>query len=411
MNIGKFRFGGRKRKRWALFVLLALAILEPIVCIVWLVRVATKNERMANQQLLEVSREDRVTAVTARLEREFSLFLDAIEEVRRENGRNAIHTLLQEKRANAFVDLEIEHPEWGGSEAEAAIRWAQERLALARNAESDTAKLEVLAEALADPRSQQSISRSGRSYAGLMALLAMELGGAQSIRERVDEVVFDFDAFSMRRQQRRLLLERHSEIFGSERSSLLAEAEAMSSALEEMSSTGRLESGGLGEFEGGYFMVDRLGGYVASLSKETFDSIVDRAMDFSEDSMGLTLQLHDPSALVGAVQRIIVLDKPLYGWRLSVDWDESEEGIAGSSFGYIGVVSIVIGFSIGIAVVLAGALRKEIAVAQLKNDLVATVSHELKTPVASIRLLVDTLNEKEELDTVRAKEYLQLISK
>jgi signal transduction histidine kinase len=54
---------------------------------------------------------------------------------------------------------------------------------------------------------------------------------------------------------------------------------------------------------------------------------------------------------------------------------------------------------------------------RLKNDLVATVSHELKTPLASIRLLVDTLLDSNGSadapfgDHVRAPEYLSLIAK
>ena len=55
-------------------------------------------------------------------------------------------------------------------------------------------------------------------------------------------------------------------------------------------------------------------------------------------------------------------------------------------------------------------LRRQAALARLKNDLAATVSHELKTPLSSMRVLVDTLLESDRIDEARAREYLQLIA-
>jgi signal transduction histidine kinase len=49
-------------------------------------------------------------------------------------------------------------------------------------------------------------------------------------------------------------------------------------------------------------------------------------------------------------------------------------------------------------------------VAGIKADLVATVSHELKTPLSSIRLLVDTLLNDAVLDPQKTREYLELIA-
>jgi signal transduction histidine kinase len=48
---------------------------------------------------------------------------------------------------------------------------------------------------------------------------------------------------------------------------------------------------------------------------------------------------------------------------------------------------------------------------RLKNDFIATVTHELKTPLASMRVLVDTLLEGSYNDQRQAVEYLGLISK
>jgi signal transduction histidine kinase len=72
---------------------------------------------------------------------------------------------------------------------------------------------------------------------------------------------------------------------------------------------------------------------------------------------------------------------------------------------------------LAIAVMVAAGLLatrvvgKQIRINKLKNDFIATVSHELKTPLASMRVLVDTLLEGSYRDQQQVTEYLQLISK
>ncbi len=57
------------------------------------------------------------------------------------------------------------------------------------------------------------------------------------------------------------------------------------------------------------------------------------------------------------------------------------------------------------------AIGRQIRLNKLKNDFIATVSHELKTPLASMRVLVDTLLEGNYKDQKQASEYLQLTAK
>ena len=72
---------------------------------------------------------------------------------------------------------------------------------------------------------------------------------------------------------------------------------------------------------------------------------------------------------------------------------------------------ILVVAAVGVLTLLAlRVLRRRVALARLKNDLAATVSHELKTPLASMRVLVDTLLAAEKLDEPRTREYLELIA-
>jgi signal transduction histidine kinase len=59
---------------------------------------------------------------------------------------------------------------------------------------------------------------------------------------------------------------------------------------------------------------------------------------------------------------------------------------------------------------LAQVFRRQMRLARLKTDLVAAVSHELKTPLASMRLLVDSLLEDPSFDARKTREYLALIA-
>ena len=56
-------------------------------------------------------------------------------------------------------------------------------------------------------------------------------------------------------------------------------------------------------------------------------------------------------------------------------------------------------------------MLRQMKLTRLKNDLIATVSHELKTPLSSMRVLVDTLMEGRCPDPDQQKEYLELISR
>lgn len=64
-----------------------------------------------------------------------------------------------------------------------------------------------------------------------------------------------------------------------------------------------------------------------------------------------------------------------------------------------------------LAFISTGLVRRQVALARLKNDLVATVSHELKTPLSSMRVFVDTLLDSPNLPEQTVRDYLGLIAR
>lgn len=54
-------------------------------------------------------------------------------------------------------------------------------------------------------------------------------------------------------------------------------------------------------------------------------------------------------------------------------------------------------------------IGRQIRMNRLKNDFIATVTHELKTPLSSMRLLVDTLLDGGYTDPTQCREYLEMI--
>ena len=106
----------------------------------------------------------------------------------------------------------------------------------------------------------------------------------------------------------------------------------------------------------------------------------------------------------------------LPGWQLSFVIDDTRVVDAASArrrtmylwTGYLAIAGLVATF-----LLLGRSFRRRLRLARLKTDLVAAVSHELKTPVASMRLLIDGLLENdgsEGMNSARAREYLALIS-
>lgn len=108
--------------------------------------------------------------------------------------------------------------------------------------------------------------------------------------------------------------------------------------------------------------------------------------------------------------------RPCAGWQLVLaraDGPLLDESAAADAavFLYLWMGALFIAVIVTLVLLVTQLIRRQLRVARLRNDLVATVTHELKTPLASIRLLVDTLLEQHPADPTRTRDYLELVAR
>jgi signal transduction histidine kinase len=126
---------------------------------------------------------------------------------------------------------------------------------------------------------------------------------------------------------------------------------------------------------------------------------------------GVRFVPHPPEA--AGDQEAIAAGPSLPGWQISFVIDDSSPMDAAArarAFTYLwaGFAGIAVMALLG--VVAGQTLRRQLRLARLKTDLTATVSHELRAPLASVRVLVDGLLADATFDPVKTREYLQLIA-
>jgi signal transduction histidine kinase len=101
------------------------------------------------------------------------------------------------------------------------------------------------------------------------------------------------------------------------------------------------------------------------------------------------------------------------GWDVSFVLRDTSAAAAtarGRRYSYLSIALFAIGAIAAAVATIGGAVRRQARLASFKTDLVSAVSHELKTPLASMRLLVDALLDDEPLDLAKTRDYLQLMA-
>ncbi|MCO4745624.1 MAG: hypothetical protein KC912_12600 [Proteobacteria bacterium] len=108
---------------------------------------------------------------------------------------------------------------------------------------------------------------------------------------------------------------------------------------------------------------------------------------------------------------VLPLEAPLTDYHLSIGPDDPQDAAFSkrSSLLGMGLVALVLTVLAGTVVTLRSAMR-EIRLSRLQTDFVSNVSHELKTPLTSISMFVETLRSGRLEDPERVEECLDLLA-
>jgi signal transduction histidine kinase len=143
----------------------------------------------------------------------------------------------------------------------------------------------------------------------------------------------------------------------------------------------------------------------------TLQALIDDALQ-QVAPPGIRFVAYAPDA--GGDYEAIAAGSSLPGWQISFVTIPNASQLDAATRGRL-LTYLWVGFA-GIAImavlgVIAGqTFGRQLRLARMKTDLTAAVSHELRAPLASVRVLVDGLLGDTELDPVKTREYLQLIA-
>jgi signal transduction histidine kinase len=438
-------------------VLLLLLVLVPAVSLVWFMNAAMRNERLAaREQLTEVYRAQ-LSSVQSRFEEHWSRTIAALNEVARSSSPAAAFAKCVQAGA---VDSVIVFDEQGrvaypgtpsaptGEPEKLPPQWAEaSRLEYARKEPAQAAKayhalavqatnvhlaarafqaearclvqseqkdaaIQLITETLSDGRFDHAVDAQGRVIAANAELMMLELLTNHALpvfhatAERLRGRLVDYDSPVLASAQRLFLMK--------ELLKLRPEIQFPTLPAEELAAAWRDNRGsaiGTGVLKRApvanhwqFLTGDRR---VIALLRP------DKLMPANANLPKAEVALLPPDVEREDAFVTMAAGSQFPGWRMALALKDQRLIVAATKSGatlYLWTATLVVGIMGMLMFVTVRILRRQVALARLKNDLAATVSHELKTPLSSMRVLVDTLLQSERLDEATAREYLELIA-
>ncbi len=450
---------GQSWGSWPVLLVLLVAVLVPTACVLWFMNAAMSNERLAIQQKLKDVYRKQLLAISATVDKQWREKLDALETLSGLHPAEAFSQLVRAGVADSALifddagnvsyplsqqqtelNLQQRSPQWlEADKLEYQLRQPQraaDAYAKIANQFSDTTiqaqalqaqarclikarqkqkALDIIIGPLAKNKYQNTTDARGRLIVPNSQLLALQLTKDSNPEEflrlatALTRRLNDYDDLAMPWAQRRFLMQSLRQILPEPPQFPTLNAEALAAQYLESQKPPPLPN-----------LLTRLGQtdlwHIASQDKRV-------VMLFQTPHIDLGKSHSDDDRLVRAIGICPVDDSTAFitvpvskyipGIQLGVYLVEdpfaeaaSRQNAAYLWTGCLGILAIAI-----LALIVAIYVRRQMKLTRLRNDLIATVSHELKTPLASMRVLVDTLLEGRYKDQQQARDYFALIAK
>ncbi len=284
------------------------------------------------------------------------------------------------------------------------------------------AAIRVVAESLGPEIYRHAVDAQGRLIAANAELMALELltnhsvPAFQTITQRLRQRLLDYDNPLLAAPQRRFLMKELRRLSSQVEFPTLA-AEELAAQVTENHATpfagrGRSalqRSGPPGVWQ--FPTADRRA--LALVRAEKLPATLRPVIASDHRPADADITLLPPDVDDAAAFVTLPAGEPLPGWRLALSLRDQRLFDAATQHraGIYLWTGILVMAAMGVLALLAvRLLRRQMVLARLKNDLAATVSHELKTPLSSMRVLVDTLLDADRIQEKQARDYLQLIA-
>lgn len=454
----KLGAAGRDHGSWPVLLVLLLAVLAPTACVLWFMNEAVESQQEAARLKLAEAYRGQLALMRDRLESYWAQRAGELDRLAGSvDGAAAFAAMVRSGAADSAIcfhrDGQPSYPAplpppafveprtgmWaearsfestdlaraaevyaaiaaGEKEPAAAGRAVQAQIRCLMQSGREEAALRVIEQQFRDARLLRARDPQGRLIAADAQLLAVQIGRRRGswlpAARRLEKLVNDYGS-PMPSAQRVFLMEELRAVGAFQFATYEAERLAAAVLTAERARPGEpaLRRSAV---PGLWRLSSPAGRAIGLYREETVLAAMQGALAPEAPSQDVAFEAVPPGEAAAGWDEAISAGRTLPGWQIAmtIGGDALFAGAARRQMqSYLWVGFLAIAAMAVLAVIVAQALRRQMRLARLKTDLVAAVSHELKTPLASMRLLVDALLDEGQFEPRKTRDYLELVAR